>query len=99
MDPLAARLARGDESAFAELYDACAERLYRYLVHRLGGPEAAADVLQETFMRIARAGRKLKHVSDLHAYIFQVARNEANRWAAKLYSSTTLEDAWHGRRR
>ena len=31
---LAARLARGDEAAFAELYDACADRLHGYLAAR-----------------------------------------------------------------
>ena len=36
MQPLADRLARGDDSAFAELYDACADRLHRYAAVRLG---------------------------------------------------------------
>lgn len=46
MQSLAARLARGEESAFAELYDACADRLHNYLAGRLGSRDRADDVLQ-----------------------------------------------------
>ena len=36
MDQRAERLARGEPAAFAELYDACADRVHHYLVVRLG---------------------------------------------------------------
>jgi hypothetical protein len=36
MATLQARLARGDPAAFAELYDACADRVGHYLLVRLG---------------------------------------------------------------
>ena len=42
MDPLVRRLTHGDPSAFAELYDACADRVHHYLVVRLGS-RADAD--------------------------------------------------------
>jgi len=48
MDQRAVRLARGEPEAFAELYDTCADRIYRYLVVRLGSRADAEDVLQET---------------------------------------------------
>jgi len=83
MNPLAARLAKGEPSAFAELYDACAPQLYRYLLARLQQPHAAADVLQETFLRLVRAGKKLRHIDDLESYAFRVAHNESQRWFAK----------------
>jgi len=74
------RLAAGEESAYDELYDACADQLYGYVRHRLGDPDAAAEVLQETFLRLVRHGRWLKRVRDLDSYVFGIARNEANRW-------------------
>jgi RNA polymerase sigma-70 factor (ECF subfamily) len=79
MDERARRLARGDPSAFAELYDACADRLHHYLVMRLGSRSDADDVLQETFVRLARTREKLASVEDVVAYVFAVARNEALR--------------------
>ncbi|APW62085.1 RNA polymerase sigma factor [Paludisphaera borealis] len=48
MDERAERLARGDQEAFAELYDACADRVHHFLVVRLGTRADADDVLQET---------------------------------------------------
>src|SRR5438270_3313447 len=83
MDGLAARLAGGDPVAFAELYDACADRLHPYLVARLGSRADADDVLQETFAHLARTRRKLAAVENLVAYVFAAARNEANRLASR----------------
>ncbi len=79
MGDLADRLARGDQAAFADLYDACADRLHHYLVVRLGSRADADDVLQETFVRLARTRQKLSRVENLTAYVFTVARNEAAR--------------------
>ena len=40
METLGRRLARGDQAAFAELYDRCADRCHHYLVTRLGSRDA-----------------------------------------------------------
>jgi len=100
------RLARGDQAALAELYDACADRLHHYLVVRLGSRADADDVLQETFVRLARHRGSLKRVENMTAYVFTVARNESARLlgrrtregrvaldAAALYSEATSDDA------
>ena len=91
MHDLAARLARGDEAAFAELYDACADRLYRYLLCRVGSPEAAADVLQMTFLRVVKNRRRFRKVKNPVAYLFQIARNETARaWKGRRSEVSTL---------
>lgn len=82
-EPLPARLARGDDDAFAELYDACADRLHHYLAVRLGCREAAADVLQSAFLRAVKSRRRFRGVENPVAYIFQIARNEAIRAARR----------------
>ncbi len=76
------RLARGDPEAFGELYDALADRLHHYLVSRLGASTDADDVLQETFLRLARNRARMREVDDPTAFAFAVARNEAHRWLA-----------------
>jgi RNA polymerase sigma-70 factor (ECF subfamily) len=81
-------LGRGDRAAFAELYDACADRVHHYLVVRLGSREDADDVLQETFVRLARNRRRLAQVENLAAYVFTVARNEAARFARRSRRTT-----------
>ena len=83
MEHLGAKLAAGDQAAFAELYETCADRLHHYLAVRLGSRQDAEDVLQETFVRLARNRRKLRRVRNLAAYVFTVARNEANRLAER----------------
>ena len=83
MEHLAARLAVGDQAAFAELYQACGDRLHHYLTVRLGSRQDADDVLQETFVRLARNRGKLLSVDNLAAYVFTVARNESNRLAER----------------
>ncbi|MEX2316190.1 MAG: RNA polymerase sigma factor [Pirellulales bacterium] len=79
MHDLAARLARGDEAAFTELYDACADRLHAYLVGRLGSRDVASDVLQTAFLRAVRSRRRFRKVENPVAYLFQIARNEVAR--------------------
>lgn len=83
MERLDQRLARGDRTAFAELYDACADRCHHYLVVRLGSRESADEVLQETFLRLVRNRGSLAGVENLAGYVFMVARNEALRYAAR----------------
>ncbi len=80
---LAARLARGEEAAFAELYDAAADRLHHYLTARIGSRDAANDVLQTAFLRAVKSRRRFRDVENPVAYLFQIARNEAVRWAKR----------------
>jgi len=85
MESLGKRLAAGEAVAFAELYDVCAARIHHYLVMRLGAREAADDVLQEVFVRLVRQRQRLAIAQNLVAYVFAVARNEANRYARRWY--------------
>jgi RNA polymerase sigma-70 factor (ECF subfamily) len=55
------------------LYREHGERLFRYLVRLSGDPDLAADVLQDTFLRLVeRPPRRHDH---LKAWLFQVATN------------------------
>jgi RNA polymerase sigma-70 factor (ECF subfamily) len=80
---LAERLARGEEAAFAELYDACADRLHHYVASRLGSREGAADVVQNAFLRAVKSRRRFRGVENPVAYMFQIARNETARAAKR----------------
>jgi RNA polymerase sigma-70 factor (ECF subfamily) len=63
-----------------ELYERHGENLYRYLLFRLGSAEDAEDVLQESFCRFARYDLRRRLVRAPRAFMFRVARNEANRF-------------------
>jgi RNA polymerase sigma-70 factor (ECF subfamily) len=83
MATLQARLAQGDQAAFAELYDAYANQVSHYLLVYIGCRNDVDDVLQETFVRLALMRHKLADVDDLDAYVITVARNEAARMMAR----------------
>ena len=84
MEPLAARLANGEEAAFVELYDACADRLYGYVASRVGSPDAAADVVQSAFLKAVKSRRRFRGVENPVAYMFQIVRNETVRAAKRM---------------
>jgi RNA polymerase sigma-70 factor (ECF subfamily) len=63
-----------------ELFDRFGDRLYHYLVFKLGSAGDAEDVLQEVFVRLTRAGIRLKLVRRLDAFAFKIAKNEALRF-------------------
>ena len=46
MAALQERLARGEQTAFAELYDACADRVHHYLLVRLGTKEESVRAVE-----------------------------------------------------
>jgi RNA polymerase sigma-70 factor (ECF subfamily) len=66
-----------------ELYDSYGDALYRYLTLKLGSAQDAEDVLQETFVRLARYGDRRRFIRDPKAYAFRCAHNEANRFWKK----------------
>jgi RNA polymerase sigma-70 factor (ECF subfamily) len=46
-----------------------------YLVHRLGDPDGADDLLQEIFLKSMRQGAGFCEIENPRAWLFQVARN------------------------
>src|ERR1700730_9630636 len=70
------RLCTGDEGAFLEFYRRHQGGLYRYAVRMAGGPEAAADVVQETFLTLIRhAGKFDEEKGAPAAFLYGIARN------------------------
>jgi RNA polymerase sigma-70 factor (ECF subfamily) len=68
-----------------EIYDEWGEALFRYLTLKLGSTQDAEDVLQETFVRLARCADRRRLLRDPQAFVFHCAHNEANRfWKRKL---------------
>lgn len=69
---------RGDREAFARLYETNLERVYRYLLGRLGQPSDAEDVTAEVFIRAMQAlpSYKPKGVPFI-AWLFRIAHNQA----------------------
>lgn len=72
---LVARLRQGDKAALAATFDLLAAPLHAFL-RRLGGSSALADdLLQDTFVQLARHADRLRPDTVLRAWLFTVARN------------------------
>lgn len=68
-------VARGNEAAFRTLFDTWRNKLYSFCYGLCGSSDHAADIVQETFIRIWRGRQMLAAVDNFQAYLFQVARN------------------------
>jgi len=73
---LVARLRSRDRTAWEDVYTLYGERLYKFAYHLAGNPHDAADLVQETFVRVLPKLDSLDpETLDLGAYLFATERN------------------------
>jgi RNA polymerase sigma-70 factor (ECF subfamily) len=94
---LVGALRRGDDGAFDAAYARYKAHIYRFLLALARRRDAADDLFQETFFKLARFAPSLREDTDLEAWLFTVARNayrSHRRWAMLDVSRfVTLGDA------
>jgi len=78
---LVAGLRRGEGQALDRAFSRYKNRLYAFLFRLGGRRDLADDLLQETFLQLARHALRLRPDTDLSAWLFTVARNA---WRASL---------------
>jgi RNA polymerase sigma factor (sigma-70 family) len=83
---------RGDQDAFAAIYDRYADRLHSYCFVMLRNAEDAADATHETFVKAATKLTQLRNPDKLRPWLFAIARNEANAIGRHRARSTPEED-------
>jgi RNA polymerase sigma-70 factor (ECF subfamily) len=66
-----------DDEEFARVFDEVYPGLCRFLEYLLGGPAAAQDIAQESFLRLYRAGLDSVPYVEARFWLFRVARNLA----------------------
>lgn len=71
-----ARAVAGDSAALADIYDAYAPRVRRFLRHQLGDGDLAEELLQRTFVKMIEAlPRYETRGLPFAAWVFRIARN------------------------
>lgn len=95
---LLARTANADRTAFGELYDRTASRLFGVVSRILPRRELAEDALQEAFLRIwQKAATYDSAIASPMAWLATIARNQAidhrRRFAERLSASADEVDA------
>jgi RNA polymerase sigma-70 factor (ECF subfamily) len=68
------RYSKGDEAAFAELYDAIAPRLFRFFRKATRDDFAAEDLMQQTLLQMHRARGSFIPGASVAAWAFSIAR-------------------------
>ncbi|MCZ7644396.1 MAG: sigma-70 family RNA polymerase sigma factor [Planctomycetota bacterium] len=72
---LVERFRAGERAALEDLYRRHATRVWRYARFATGSEEAAADVVQETFLRLTRHLHGFKGRARFSTWLFTVARS------------------------
>ncbi|HEY0193868.1 MAG TPA: RNA polymerase sigma factor [Kofleriaceae bacterium] len=74
-------LRRGDAAAFDRVFAGYRRRLYGYLVRMTRRRDVAEDLLQDTFLRLARHATSLEADTRLGPWLFTVAHRLVVSWA------------------
>jgi RNA polymerase sigma-70 factor (ECF subfamily) len=67
---------RGDENAFAGLYQSYHQRVYRYILSRVFDRANAEELTSQTFLAVLEGLPHYRHNGKFAAWIFSIARNK-----------------------
>ncbi|HEY4162034.1 MAG TPA: sigma-70 family RNA polymerase sigma factor [Dongiaceae bacterium] len=71
------RVAKGDRTAFAELYRRLQRPLFGYLMKLVREREMVEDVLNETLMEVWRQAARFEGRSSVNTWVFSIAHHRA----------------------
>ncbi|MDP3939138.1 MAG: RNA polymerase sigma factor [Deltaproteobacteria bacterium] len=74
-EQLMARYAGGDLQAFGDLYARYERRLYNYLLRLSGERHTAADLVQDTFLRLHRERGRYRTGASFRPWVYTIATN------------------------
>jgi RNA polymerase sigma-70 factor, ECF subfamily len=76
LEELAGRVAGGERDAFAGIYEALLDPIYRYLYWNVGSREEAEDLAEEVFLKcLVNIGRFNPKRGPFKAWAFRIAHN------------------------
>jgi RNA polymerase sigma factor (sigma-70 family) len=88
---LALRASRGDERAFAEIYERYHQDLYRFCLGMVGNPYDAHDTLQNTMVKVLRNLPGEEREIRLKPWLYRIAHNESVETLRKRRDNAELE--------
>lgn len=90
---LIVQLCQGSLEALGLLYDRYQRMVYRTALAITGDPDAAADLLQDVFLRLHRFARRIDTERPLEPWLYRVTTNLAYTWVKRHNRWTkSLED-------
>ncbi len=92
---LAERSRAGDREAFAGLYDAYAQKIYRYLYYRIQNRHTAEDLTSTVFLKALNGiGSFDPEKGSVSAWFYTIARNALTDHFRTQKATVDLEDVW-----
>lgn len=82
---------KGDQQAFAELYESCYSPIYYYVFGMTYSKEESEDITQETFMKVAKSIHTFK-IGNVMAWMYTIARNILFDKSRKSKRTTPLQE-------
>lgn len=77
VEELVKQCKQGDCRAFANVYDAFSEKIYKYIFYRTFHRETAEDLTSRTFLKVLEKIHQYKpQKGQFSAWIFRIARNQ-----------------------
>ena len=73
---LLARIAEGDEKAFAPVFHHYRRKIYSYAYHLCDSSAQADELVQDVFMKVWMHREKLPHILRFDNWLFTIARNQ-----------------------
>jgi len=75
-EQLMQRFLEGDSRAFETLMNRHSRKLYNFILRKVGGnPEKAADILQDSFLRVVSKADSFQRHSKFTTWLYTIARN------------------------
>jgi len=72
---LVQRAKAGDAAAFGQLYDACIDKVYRYVFFRVSDAQTAEDLTSDVFLKAWQNLGRYEPQSAFVAWLYTIARN------------------------
>jgi RNA polymerase sigma-70 factor, Bacteroides expansion family 1 len=70
-----AQIARGDEAAFAALFDHYRDKVYSICIKLTHSPELSEEILQDVFLKVWIKRNDLPQITHFRAYLYTMVRN------------------------
>jgi RNA polymerase sigma-70 factor (ECF subfamily) len=73
---LLARIAEGDDKAFAPIFHHYRRKVYSYAYHLTGNSAQADELVQDVFLKVWLHRQKIPHILRFDNWLFTIARNQ-----------------------
>ena len=82
-----------DADAYGQLYDFYVDRIYRFILFKVPGPEEAEDLTSEVFLKTWEyVNKTTKKIQNINALFYRVARNSVIDYYRTRKFDTSISD-------